>query len=96
MTPRQTMALDGSVHEHLANIRRLERKDDDALVHLLYCVTTNTRPTKAQAKKLSTYFSRCAFPGIDPSALETFVQASSKAPDFVGIQTRVRAWRSGS
>lgn len=50
MTPRQTIALDDSVHEHLANIRRLEGKHDDALVHMLYCVISNTRPTKAQLK----------------------------------------------
>jgi hypothetical protein len=96
MTPRQTIALDGSVHEHLANIQRLEGKHDDALVHMLYCVASNTRPTKAQLKKLPAYFARCKFGAADEKMLNEFVANSSQAPDFAAIQSRVRQWRSGS
>lgn len=93
MTPRQALALDGSVHEHLANIRRLENKHDDALIHMLYCVTSNTRPTKAQSQKLQAYFSRCQFIGPDAATLASFVDASRESPDFARIQVRVAAWR---
>lgn len=93
MTPRQTIALDGSVHEHLANICRLENKHDDALIHMLYCVVSNTRPTKAQAKKIVAYFSRCEFVGPDTATLASFVDASRESPDFTRIQARVAAWR---
>lgn len=96
MTPRQTIALDGSVHEYLANIRRLENKHDDALTHMLYCVISNTRPTKAQAKKIVAYFSRCEFIGPDVAALASFVDASRESPDYVRIQARVAAWRQSA
>lgn len=96
MTPRQTIALDGSVHEHLANIRRLEGKHDDALVHMLYCVISDTRPTKALLKKLPAYFARCHFAAADENALAAFVTASKNSPDFMAIQTCVRGWRAGT
>lgn len=35
-TNRQVLALDSQVHEDLANILRVEKKNDNALTHILY------------------------------------------------------------
>lgn len=58
MTKQQTIALNGSVHEALANIRRLEGNHTYALVHLLYCVLNSPRPTQTELKKLKPYLKR--------------------------------------
>ncbi len=94
MSAEQTLALDGSVHEDLANIRRLERKDDDALIHLLYCVSSNPRPTKAQSKKIFSYFSRCEFKRVNADELSSYLSKSRKTSDFLAAQACVVAWRA--
>lgn len=92
---RQALALDGSVHEELANIRRLENNHEDALVHLLYCVITSTHPTKSQQQKISTYFNRCKFPLAKLSDAEALIETLRKKPDFRALQQAVANWRSG-
>jgi hypothetical protein len=91
MTTRQAVALDASVHEELANIRRLEGNHDDALVHLLYCVWSSARPTKAQGKKIDAYFRRCEFTGVSLDDLSLFKQSTS---DFRAIRASVTNWRT--
>ncbi len=93
-TPRQTLALDGSVHEDLANIRRLEKKHEDALVHLLYCICTSTNTTQAQQKKIGVYVTRCKFPSTSLGDAEAFIAANRKNPDFRSIQKAVAKWQS--
>ena len=93
MTAQQTLALDGSVHEDLANIRRLEGNHDEALVHLLYCVSSSPRPTKAQLKKIFSYFSRCGFGRVNSDELSAYL-ANPRNSDFVTARTCVAAWRA--
>ena len=54
-TAQQTLALDASVGENLANILRLEGKHVDALVHIIYWVSTSSRITKVQEKTNSLF-----------------------------------------
>ncbi len=94
MTAQQTVALDGSVHDDLANIRRLERKHDDALAHLLYCVSSSPRPTKAQSKKIFSYFSRCEFKRVNADELSSYLANSREKSDFLAAKACVAAWRA--
>lgn len=62
MTARQTLALDASVHKHLANILRKEGKHHDAMVHVLYWLgAANNPPSEAESKKYRAYLNRCKF-----------------------------------
>lgn len=92
MTARQTVALDGSVHEHLANIRRLEGKHADAFTHLLYCVVASEPATKAQEKKLVSYFNRCHFRTVNLAEVNAVRARLSEKPDFAAIQDTVVTW----
>lgn len=94
-TAREALALDGSVHEDLANIRRLENNHDDALIHMLYCVITSTKPTKSQQQKISAYFGRCKFLKATLSDVQSFVEIGSRNPNFRTIQLAVAQWRNG-
>ena len=94
-TPRQALALDGSVHEDLANVLRLEQKHEDALVHLLYCICTSTNPTKALQKKIPAYVSRCKFTNTSLADVEAFTVTNSQKPDFRAIQKAVLEWQNG-
>jgi hypothetical protein len=91
MTAPQAIALDASVHEALANIRRLEGNHDDALVHLLYCVWSSGRPTKAQEKKIEIYLKRCGFAGV---TLDDLRRIGKSSRDFQAIRTIVTEWRA--
>lgn len=90
----QTLALDASVSEDLANILRMEKKHHDALVHLLYCALTS-RPTKAVKKKLPVYFKRCRFEGVQFDAVEAMMQSQTRWT-FNKIKDQVRQWRAGA
>lgn len=56
----QVIAIDGSVHEFLANILRLEGKHDEALVHCVYWIKSSASHgiTKKQINKLPAYLNR--------------------------------------
>ncbi len=91
-TGQQTLALDASVSEHLANILRIEKKHDDALVHILYCAL-NSRPTKSIQSKLPTYFKRCNFQKINFDLIEGMMQVPTRWT-FTKIREHVRQWRA--
>lgn len=93
MTPRQAIALVASVHEALANIRRLEGDHTDALVHITYCVASSTRPTKAQEKKILAYFRRCGYSAISEVDFLTFLARAETSPDFVSIRNQLWEWK---
>ncbi len=59
-TKKQAIAIDGTVHEHLANILRLEGKHDEALIHCVYWIRSSAEHgiTKSQLKKLPAYLKR--------------------------------------
>jgi hypothetical protein len=95
-TARQTLALDGSVSEDLANILRLEQKHDAALTHMLYCLMSSNSPTKSQQTKIVAYFNRCKFIGIGLEELNGFINSTADLPDLRAIQSKVKEWRTRS
>jgi hypothetical protein len=88
-TPSQTLALDASVSEDLANILRLEGKHNDAFVHILYWIKTSSHKTKSQEKKLVAYFNRAKIPALDLDEVNEFV-STANSTDYRSIQ----AWLS--
>jgi hypothetical protein len=88
----QTLALDADVHEHLANILRLENKHKDALTHILYWVAAqNHRPKKSHEKKLASYFNRCK---LKNTTLEDAFAFSSnvKGTSFIISKNKITEW----
>ena len=95
-TPAQTLAIDSSVSQPLADILRLEGKHHDALVHIIYWVACDPRPSKVQQQKLRAYFNRCKFTGVTMSDVESLVLVSRVRPDFIRIRDTIGGWRSPS
>jgi hypothetical protein len=94
-TKRQVLALDSQVHEDLANILRIENKNDDALVHILYWVIANNdMPIKRHQQKLTAYFNRCKFGNTSTEEAINFATSNISNPDFVVAQSKVAEWRS--
>ena len=91
-TRLQTLALDASVSEDLANVLRLEGKHKTALVHALYWVAASPRRTKTQDRKLSAYFNRAKIIGIDYSAVEGLLKLIKHNPELPIIQRHVKKW----
>jgi len=92
-TARQTLALDASVGEQLANVLRLEGRHHEALVHVIYWVACSPGRTKNEEAKLGAYFKRAKLPGITRANLEQFMEALQPLPDFPAIQRQVEIWR---
>ncbi|GMU46360.1 MAG: hypothetical protein AMXMBFR26_11420 [Porticoccaceae bacterium] len=91
-TPAQVLALDGSVHEDLANILRLENKHGDALCHFIYSLVTSPKITKSQEKKLPAYVNRAKLKNGTLADVEAFIR-DKRSCDFRSVQLRVAAWR---
>ena len=93
-TARQTIAIDASIHQQMANVLRLEGRHADALVHILYwAIGTSDRPVKAHESKVRAYFNRCKLKNTTLDDAETFVASSAKSiANFQSIQTQVRRW----
>lgn len=72
----QTLSLDGTVHEDLANILRLEKKHKDALVHIVYWAVSGTSLTKSHISKLTAYFNRCKFEETCLSSLIEYYESN--------------------
>jgi hypothetical protein len=92
-THSQTLALDVSVSEHLANVLRLEGKHADALAHIIYWIASSTRTTETQKTKLMAYFNRARLKRITVLDIEHFVEHIKHTPDFPLIQKQVKAWK---
>lgn len=92
-TRAQTLAIDSSVSQPLADILRLEGKHHDALVHIVYWVACDPRPSKTQQQKLRAYFNRCKFSGVTMSDLESLLLVSRAQPDFTRIRDTIGGWR---
>ena len=90
---KDVLCLDGSVSQQFANILRLEKKHDQALVHILYWITTSRNQTKGQEQKLRAYFNRCKFQDITLQDVEKFIEVMKSKPDYVSIQSQVSEWR---
>lgn len=93
-TTLDTLSLDATVHEHLANILRLESKHDAALVNILYWITSQThRPIKRHHEKLTAYFNRCKFRNTPLTEASDYIALKRSSPDFSEIQLKVAEWR---
>ena len=92
-TAAQTLALDATVSQQLADILRLEGKHHDALVHIIYWVACTHKPSKSQEQKLRAYFNRCKFRSVTLTSLESYVSISRSKPDFTRIRDTVSEWR---
>ena len=92
---RDTLVLDASVHEQLANILRLEKKHDDALVSIVYWVIAQSeRPKKKHQQKLKAYFNRCKFQNTTLEEAQAYVGRPCKLPEFQLAQSQVAQWRT--
>ena len=88
-TPAQVVALDGTVSKSLANILRLEKRDREAFVHVIYWISSSTRETKEQGQKLIAYFNRCKFQQHDLGDVRKFICDTQPIPDLREIQNFV-------
>lgn len=91
-TPQQTVALDATVEENMANILRMEGKHQEAFVHILYWVTSSSGITKNKEKKLLAYYRRAKFPEIGLMDVHQFIEDNSPMPDYREIQNAVKVW----
>lgn len=94
-TPKQTISLDAQVHEDLANILRLEKKHNDALVNIIYWVLAgNDRPTIQHQPKLKAYFNRCKFKNVELAEAVDVSQRKGELPDLREIELLVLDWKN--
>ena len=94
-TKRQVLALDSQVHENLANILRAEKKNDDALSHILYwIIANNDKPIKRHQQKLAAYFNRCKFENTSLQEAVQFSTLNIANSDYLVAQSKVVEWRS--
>lgn len=91
-THLQTLALDGSVSEHLADVLRLEGKHTAALAHIVYWVASSSRKTKRQEQKLRAYFRRANLKNVEFQDLGQFMEGITENPDFRLVQDQMRRW----
>jgi hypothetical protein len=68
-----TVAIDGAVSEDLANVLRLEKKHDQALVHILYWIATSSNSIKRHRSKLNAYLNRCKFNNVTIEDADRFL-----------------------
>lgn len=95
LTALQLRTLDGSVHEDLANVLRLEGRDDEALTQIIYWVATSGKPINRHDRKISAYFKRCNFNNVQLEEVETFISRVKSNPDFRLIGDQVIKWSKG-
>lgn len=94
-TANQVLAFDASVHENMANILRLEKKHEDALVNIVYWVLAGVdRPIKRHQQKLKSYFNRCKFKNTELTEAERIIASNTKLPEFTLAKSIVSEWLS--
>ncbi len=87
-----TIAMDGTVHQYLANILRLEGKHDLALVHCVYWIKSSAPSgiTKEQMKRLPAYLNRSSVNKIDHQrVIDYATDTSDGLADLSIIQNRL-------
>lgn len=90
---QDVLRIDGSISEELANILRLEKKHDQALVHILYWIATSITPIKRHKSKLNAHLNRCKFEGVSLQDAEDFIGSLASLPEYTAIQSQVAQWR---
>ena len=87
---RQTLNLTSNISENHANICRLENKHLDALIHILYWISTSLPyTTKSQEKKLVSYFNRTKIKNVQINEVREFVNTM---PGNKEIKNQLRQW----
>ena len=91
----QTLALDATVNEQMANILRMENKHEQALVHILYWVIAGSRhPIKRHTQKFAAYFRRGKFEHTSLEEAMNFATTHHEHPDYTLAQHAVAEWKS--
>lgn len=90
-TAEQTIALDASVHPDLANILRLEGRNLEALIHILYFICAG-QVSESKRKKLIPYFNRAKLKTVTISDIEMLIEQNSPIPDFRVLQAKIHEW----
>ncbi|EJG0692348.1 hypothetical protein C4G81_RS22265 [Vibrio parahaemolyticus] len=92
-TANQTLALDATVHEEMANILRQEGKHNDALVHIVYWVLAGSeRPIKRHDQKLQAYFNRCKFQKVSFELAKENMAKLKMPVSFLDAKSIVSDW----
>jgi hypothetical protein len=90
---KYAIELDASVHEHLANILRLEGKHREALPHIIYWVLGGRRiPLKKHNTKFKSYFSKCDFKNTPLTEAEKKLKDKQLKADLLIAQNLVSSW----
>tara|TARA_R110002167_G_scaffold78132_1_gene216437 strand:+ start:4 stop:525 length:522 start_codon:yes stop_codon:yes gene_type:complete len=96
-TSLQTLALDSSVHEKMANILRMEGKHIEALINIVYWVLAGThRPINRHHQKLRAYFNRCKFKNTTLEQAQLELAAHRGLPEYTVAKSIVSNWVSSS
>lgn len=90
-TFEQTIALQASIHADLANILRLEKRNAEALVHILYFVCASGASDNIR-KKAIPYFNRAKLKAVAQSDIDALISLHIPNPDFRAIQTKIQVW----
>lgn len=93
---QDALSLDSNVHEHLANILRIEGKHHDAFFNILYWVIASKhRPIKKHEQKLLAYFNRCKFKNISLTEVNNYIEEQGDSlVDVLNIKEQVGQWRT--
>lgn len=88
-----TLSLDATVHERMANLLRKEKRHNEAFVHIIYWVSAQRhRPIKRHTDKFRAYYNRAdaMFVGHDEAWTLTL---SAPILDFRQVQLLVQQWQ---
>lgn len=92
---KESLSLISNVHEDFANILRIEGKDYDAFLNILYwIIASSERPIKRQEQKLSTYFNRCKFKNTQLEDVKNYILAQKNdLADYHKIRDKIAKWK---
>lgn len=91
--PRDALRLNASVHENLANILRVEKKHDQAFIHILYWVIAQSHyPIRRHQQKLKAYFNRCGLKNTSLREIQTWSKSHMPIRDFFAAQSKATEW----
>lgn len=94
-TASQLLALDGSVREDLANVLRLEGRDDDALAEIIYWVASGSESVERHDQKLQAYLKRSSLDNVQLEDVKAFLSSVEVNPDFSVIRDKMTDWANG-
>lgn len=85
-----TIAMDGTVHQYLANILRLEGKHDLALIHCVYWIKSSAPSgvTKEQLKRLPAYLNRSS---VNKNDHQRVIDYATEASDGLADLSRIQS-----